>query len=55
MTGRAKAITGGATKGKATLPKLPANTAKASPEDYALIEVCPLAAVLLGRSHGVSS
>ncbi|KAG2493728.1 hypothetical protein HYH03_007951 [Edaphochlamys debaryana] len=38
MMGRAKAITGGAVKGKATLPKLPANAVKTAPEDYAFIE-----------------
>eukprot|EP00198_Chlamydomonas_reinhardtii_P008550 XP_001697887.1 cyclic nucleotide dependent protein kinase [Chlamydomonas reinhardtii] len=38
MTGRAKAITGGAVKGKATLPKLPTNAVKSQPEDYAFIE-----------------
>ncbi|EFJ48149.1 hypothetical protein VOLCADRAFT_81219 [Volvox carteri f. nagariensis] len=37
-TGRAIAITGGAVKGKATLPKLPANAVKAQPEDYSFIE-----------------
>ncbi|GIL55372.1 hypothetical protein Vafri_10921 [Volvox africanus] len=37
-TGRAIAITGGAVKGKATLPKLPPNAAKAQPEDYSFIE-----------------
>ncbi|KXZ52398.1 hypothetical protein GPECTOR_9g442 [Gonium pectorale] len=37
-TGRAKAITGGAVKGKATLPKLPPNAVKAQPEDYSFIE-----------------
>lgn len=39
VTTRAKAITGGAQKGKASLPKLPPNTVKASPEDYAFLEV----------------
>ncbi|GFR45931.1 hypothetical protein Agub_g7393 [Astrephomene gubernaculifera] len=37
-TSRAKAITGGAVKGKATLPKLPPNAVKSQPEDYAFIE-----------------
>ncbi len=41
VTTRAKAITGGGAgqKGKAALPKLPANAVKASPEDYAFLEV----------------
>jgi hypothetical protein len=39
VTTRAKAITGGAQKGKASLPKLPPNTVKASPDDYAFLEV----------------
>ncbi|GIL88393.1 hypothetical protein Vretimale_15023 [Volvox reticuliferus] len=37
-TGRAIAITGGAVKGKATLPKLPPNAVKAQQEDYSFIE-----------------
>ena len=38
--GRAVAITGGAVaRGKATLPKLPAGTVKAQPEEYPVIEV----------------
>ncbi|GLC39676.1 hypothetical protein PLESTF_000968100 [Pleodorina starrii] len=36
--GRAVAITGGAVKGKATLPKLPPSAVKAQPEDYSFIE-----------------
>lgn len=36
---RVKAITGGAVKGKATLPKLPANALKAQAEDVEFIEV----------------
>lgn len=36
---RSKAITGGAVKGKATLPKLPANAVKCQAEDYTFIEV----------------
>ncbi|PNH07578.1 cGMP-dependent protein kinase 2 [Tetrabaena socialis] len=38
IQGRAKAITGGAVKGKATLPKLPTNAIKSQQEDYSFIE-----------------
>jgi len=40
VAGRSKAITGGGTgqKGKASLPKLPANAVKSSPDDYAFLE-----------------
>lgn len=36
---RVFAITGGANKGRGTLPKLPQNTVKANPDDYAFLEV----------------
>ena len=49
---RSKAITGGAVKGKATLPKLPSNAVKCGPDEYPFVEVRSAADWLPGAVLG---